>query len=95
MGVQRPHEMLEHLQLRIPSGLCPNTCTGPFSAAPEDMSSLAVVPQKSVRSSADLFNALDSRRAGDRVRLDILRDGRATSLTVVLGERGMAGMLEE
>jgi len=50
---------------------------------------------KSVRSSADLFNALDSRRAGDRVRLDILRDGRATSLTVVLGERGMAGMLEE
>ncbi|KAF5839614.1 hypothetical protein DUNSADRAFT_393 [Dunaliella salina] len=50
---------------------------------------------KSVRSSADLFSALDAHRAGDRVRLDILRDGRATSLTVVLGERGVAGMLEE
>lgn len=51
--------------------------------------------RRPVRSSADLFGALDARRAGDRVRLDILRDGRPTSLTVVLGERGAAGVLEE
>jgi hypothetical protein len=29
------------------------------------------------------------------VRLDVVRDGKATSLTVVLGERGAAGAMEE
>jgi S1-C subfamily serine protease len=35
------------------------------------------------------------RKPGDRVRLDILRDGKATSLTLVLGERGAAGAFED
>lgn len=48
-----------------------------------------------VRHAGELYAALDARKAGDRVRLDILRDGKPTSLTVVLGERGLAGALEE
>ncbi|KAL6751409.1 trypsin-like cysteine/serine peptidase domain-containing protein [Haematococcus lacustris] len=48
-----------------------------------------------VRHAGDLYAALDLRKAGDRVRLDILRDGKAISLTLVLGERGAAGALEE
>ncbi len=50
---------------------------------------------RSVRNVADLYAALDARKAGDRVRVDILRDGKATSLTLTLGERGVAGALEE
>jgi hypothetical protein len=38
----------------------------------------------------DLNSVLDDRRAGDRVKVDIVRDNKATSLTVVLGERGGA-----
>ncbi len=48
-----------------------------------------------VRSAGDLYAALDARKAGERVRLDVLRDGKATSLTLVLGERGLTGSLEE
>jgi S1-C subfamily serine protease len=43
----------------------------------------------------DLTAVLDDRRPGDRVKVDIVRDGKATSLTVVLGERGSLGFTEE
>ncbi len=42
-----------------------------------------------VRSTGELLAALDERRAGDRVRVDVLRDGKRLSMTATLGERGM------
>ncbi|WIA33796.1 hypothetical protein OEZ86_006909 [Tetradesmus obliquus] len=41
-----------------------------------------------VRSTADLMAALDERRPSDKVRCDVLRDGKRLSMTVTLGERG-------
>jgi len=46
------------------------------------------------RGVSELFNVLDDRRAGDRVKVDILRDNKATSLTLTLGERAL-GSAEE
>lgn len=40
-----------------------------------------------IRSPADLAAALDDKRAGDKVRIDVLRDGKRLSMTVTLGER--------
>ncbi|GAX82829.1 hypothetical protein CEUSTIGMA_g10255.t1 [Chlamydomonas eustigma] len=47
-----------------------------------------------VRNLSDLFAVLDDRRSGDRVKVDIIRDSKATSLTLVLGERAL-GSAEE
>ena len=49
-----------------------------------------LTPTPPTHSYADLYAVLDDRRAGDRVKVDILRDTKTTSLTVVLGERGLA-----
>ncbi|GLI67696.1 hypothetical protein VaNZ11_011962 [Volvox africanus] len=49
---------------------------------------------KAVRSSADVYDILDEHRVGDRVKLDVVRDGKQTSLTVTLGER-LLGAVEE
>ncbi|GIL66100.1 hypothetical protein Vafri_19704 [Volvox africanus] len=49
---------------------------------------------KAVRSSADVYDILDDHRVGDRVKLDVVRDGKQTSLTVTLGER-LLGAVEE
>lgn len=42
---------------------------------------------KPVRSCADLYGLLDEHRVGDRIKLDVLRDAKAISLSVTLGER--------
>eukprot|EP00878_Enallax_costatus_P011544 GHUV01012052.1.p2 GENE.GHUV01012052.1~~GHUV01012052.1.p2 ORF type:complete len:193 (+),score=24.35 GHUV01012052.1:191-769(+) len=42
-----------------------------------------------IRSTAELVAALDERRPGDKVRCDVLRDGKRLSMTVTLGERGV------
>lgn len=56
----------------------------------------ALRTRRPVRNAGDLYAALDEHRPGDRVRLDILRDSKATSLTLVLGERsGGGGVVEE
>ncbi|EFJ41325.1 hypothetical protein VOLCADRAFT_119736 [Volvox carteri f. nagariensis] len=49
---------------------------------------------KAVRSSADLYDVLDEHRVGDRVKLDVVRDGKQMGLTVTLGER-LLGAVEE
>ncbi|PNW73389.1 hypothetical protein CHLRE_14g630550v5 [Chlamydomonas reinhardtii] len=49
---------------------------------------------KPVRSAADLYDILDEHRVGDRIKLDVLRDGKATGLTVTLGERVLGGSEE-
>ncbi|GFR44273.1 hypothetical protein Agub_g5478 [Astrephomene gubernaculifera] len=49
---------------------------------------------KAVRSSADVYDILDEHRIGDRIKLDVLRDGKQTGLTVTLGER-VLGAVEE
>ena len=41
-----------------------------------------------VRSSADVFLALEQKKAGDAVELEILRDGRRAKTQVVLGDSG-------
>ncbi len=38
---------------------------------------------------SDLYAVLDDRRAGDRIKVEIIRDTKTTSLTVVLGERAL------
>ncbi len=48
-----------------------------------------------VGSVAELYSVLDDRRAGDRVKVDIVRDNKATVLTLVLGERSLGGGAEE
>ncbi|MEW5319787.1 MAG: hypothetical protein WDW38_010915 [Sanguina aurantia] len=52
------------------------------------------VDGKSVRSSHELYTVLESKRVGDRVRVDIVRDSKSTSLTLTLGER-LLGVVEE
>jgi len=47
-----------------------------------------------VRTSSELISALDDKRPGDRVRCDVLRDGKRLSMTVLLGER-VPGAVEE
>lgn len=49
---------------------------------------------KPVRHAADVYDILDEHRVGDRVRLDLLRDGKATGASVTLGERTL-GAVEE
>ncbi|GLC38494.1 hypothetical protein PLESTB_001731700 [Pleodorina starrii] len=49
---------------------------------------------KPVRSSSDVYDILDEHRVGDRVKLDVVRDGKQTGLTVTLGER-LLGAVEE
>ncbi|KAG2431141.1 hypothetical protein HXX76_009671 [Chlamydomonas incerta] len=49
---------------------------------------------KPVRSAADLYDILDEHRVGDRLKLELLRDGKATGLTVTLGERTLGGAEE-
>ncbi|KXZ45912.1 hypothetical protein GPECTOR_49g496 [Gonium pectorale] len=49
---------------------------------------------KAVRSSSDVYDILDEHRVGDRLKLDVIRDGKATGLTVTLGER-VLGAVEE
>ncbi len=50
---------------------------------------------KAVRSSSDVYDILDEHRVGDRVKLDVIRDGKQTlGLTVTLGER-LLGAVEE
>lgn len=47
-----------------------------------------------IRGGGDLAAALDERRPGDRVRCDVLRDGKRLSMNVTLGER-VLGVAEE
>jgi S1-C subfamily serine protease len=49
---------------------------------------------RSVSTSEQLYSILDDKRVGDKVRLDIIRDGRKISAMVTLGERVM-GMSDE
>ncbi len=52
------------------------------------------IDTRPVRSAGELIAALDDKRAGDRVRCDVLRDGKRLSMTVLLGER-TPGAVEE
>ncbi|GBF98129.1 protease Do-like chloroplastic [Raphidocelis subcapitata] len=52
------------------------------------------IDTRPVRSAAELLQALDDKRPGDRVRCDVLRDGKRLSMTVLLGER-VPGAVEE
>ncbi len=49
---------------------------------------------KPVRHAADVYDILDEHRVGDRVRLELLRDGKAAGASVTLGERTL-GAVEE
>jgi S1-C subfamily serine protease len=40
-----------------------------------------------VKTTNDLLNALDKHRVGDKVSLDLLRQGRKVTANVTLGER--------
>lgn len=51
-------------------------------------------PPCQVRSGSDLYTLLDERRVGDRIKVDVLRDGKTMSATVTLGER-LLGVAEE
>lgn len=63
--------------------------------APRPVPPLAVgIDTRPVRSAAELLQALDDKRPGDRVRCDVLRDGKRLSMTVLLGER-VPGAVEE
>lgn len=48
---------------------------------------------KPVRSIKDMFGVLDTKKVGDKVRVDVLRRGEVVRLTVKLGERSL-GMAE-
>jgi S1-C subfamily serine protease len=52
------------------------------------------IDTRPVRTAAELLSALDDKRPGDRVRCDVLRDGKRLSMTVLLGER-VPGAVEE
>ena len=45
-----------------------------------------------VRTQRDLFEALDERRPGDKIQVDVSRDGRAVGVGVVLGGRELGRM---
>ena len=45
-----------------------------------------------VRLQRDLFEALDEKRPGDKVTVEVTRDGRRTQLLVTLGGRDITGM---
>ena len=46
---------------------------------------------RAVRLQRDLFEALDEKRPGDKVTVEITRDGRRTQLQVMLGGRDITG----
>lgn len=52
------------------------------------------IDTRPVRSASELLSALEDKRPGDRVRCDVLRDGKRLSMTVLLGER-VPGAVEE
>ena len=52
------------------------------------------VDGRPLRDYGDLFAVLDERRVGDRIRLEVLRDGKRLTLAVTLGERAQ-GAAEE
>jgi S1-C subfamily serine protease len=52
------------------------------------------IDTRPVRNMGDLMGALDERKVGDKVRCDVLRDGKRLSMTVTLGERA-PGTMEE
>lgn len=45
-----------------------------------------------VRLQRDLFEALDEKRPGDKIEVEVTRDGRRTQLYVTLGGRDITGM---
>ncbi|KAK9846296.1 hypothetical protein WJX81_001127 [Elliptochloris bilobata] len=45
-----------------------------------------------VRLQRDLFEALDEKRPGDKIEVEVTRDGRRTQLAVTLGGRDITGM---
>ena len=52
------------------------------------------IDDKEVKLQRDLFEALDDRRPGDKVRVEVLRDGEkgsTVSILVELGGRELAG----
>jgi S1-C subfamily serine protease len=55
---------------------------------------LMSVDGRPLRDYGDLFAVLDERRVGDRIRLEVLRDGKRLTLAVTLGERAQ-GTAEE
>lgn len=52
------------------------------------------IDTRPVRTASELIAALDDKRPGDRVRCDVLRDGKRLSMVVQLAER-MPGSVEE
>ena len=46
---------------------------------------------RSVKQQRELFEALDERRPGDVVQVDLLRDGQKVTVSVTLGGRDIAG----
>ena len=46
---------------------------------------------KPIKLQRDLFEALDERRPGDTVTIELLRDGQKVSVEVTLGGRDIAG----
>lgn len=46
---------------------------------------------RAVRLQRDLFEALDEKRPGDTVTVEVTRDGRRTQLQVTLGGRDITG----
>jgi hypothetical protein len=74
----------------------PNAATPtPFAPPPTRPPHGAVgIDTRPVRSASELLAALDDKRPGDRVRCDVLRDGKRLSLVVQLAER-VPGAVEE
>lgn len=46
---------------------------------------------KPVKQQRELFEALDEKRPGDTVQVELLRDGQKVTVTVELGGRELAG----
>ena len=47
---------------------------------------------REIKLQRELFEALDVHRPGDTIRLDIVRDGRRTDVSIMLGGRDIAAL---
>ena len=50
----------------------------------------ALIRGKTIRLQKDLFGALDELKVGDKVQLEILRDGKKMTVEVTLADRATA-----
>lgn len=79
-----------------PSPLCVPRPSSPFRPhSPYSPYKPSVgIDTRPVRTPTELISALDDKRPGDRVRCDVLRDGKRLSMVVQLAER-TPGAVEE